>query len=128
MIIKIWGTDQGDGDEGGWMYSIWLDENADTEENPDGDDGGLCTGSKVDALEMAYDQGIVLLKMDCAHVTMKLDGSCDICGWVDPTLTIERDCMECERTFKDDGTHDVCHECRNFRMPIPPQKLAEETV
>jgi hypothetical protein len=28
--------------------------------------------------------------------------------------TIERDCMQCENTFEDDGTHDYCERCRKF--------------
>lgn len=64
MIIKIWETDQGDGDEGGWMYAIWKDEDADTDED-ESDDGGLCTGSKMDALEMAYEQAIPMLEEKC---------------------------------------------------------------
>lgn len=59
MQIKIWQTDQ---DDGGWMYDIYLDEDADTNE-ADSDDGGFCTGSKVDAVQMACEQAIELLKL-----------------------------------------------------------------
>lgn len=33
---------------------------------------------------------------------------------------LERDCMNCEKTFSDDGTHDFCLECR-----VNPNKLPE---
>lgn len=82
MIIKIWATDQGDGDEGGWMYDIFLSE--DIYEDTESDDGGLCTGSKVDALEMATAQAIELLKRGCKHSSrhsMKHSKRmCDQCG------------------------------------------------
>ncbi len=57
MKIKIWETDQ---DEGGYMFDIWCDENA--EEDEDSDDGGLCTGSYEDAIDMACEQAKDLLK------------------------------------------------------------------
>ena len=56
MKIKIWETDQ---DGGGYMFDIWLDENA--EEDEGSDDGGLCTGSYEDAIEMACEQAKGLL-------------------------------------------------------------------
>ena len=57
MKIKIWETEQ---DEGGYMFDIWLDENAD--EDSECDDGGMCTGSYADAVEMACEQARDLLK------------------------------------------------------------------
>jgi len=47
--------------EGGYTYDIWLmdavDENA-----IDSADGGLCTSTPSNALEMAYDQALSLLR------------------------------------------------------------------
>lgn len=58
MKIKIWKTDQ---DEGGYMFDIWCCEDA--EENEGGsDDGGMCTGSYEDAIDMACEQAKELLK------------------------------------------------------------------
>jgi hypothetical protein len=31
------------------------------------------------------------------------------------TQTLERDCMHCEVTFRDDGTHDYCPECEEWK-------------
>ena len=59
MKIKIWETDQ---DEGGYMFDIWCDENA--EEDEDSDDGGFCTGSYEDAIDMACEQAKDLLKKE----------------------------------------------------------------
>ena len=58
MKIKIWETDA---DERGFMYSIWLDENADEDE--DCDDGGICTGRYEDAVEMACSNALDLLNL-----------------------------------------------------------------
>ena len=58
MKIKIWETEQ---DEGGYMFDIWLNEDA--EENESSDDGGFCTGSYEDAVNMACEQAKNLLKL-----------------------------------------------------------------
>lgn len=57
MKIKIWYTEQ----EDGYMYDIWLNEDASEDEHCD--DGGLCTGSYKDAVDMACEQAKVLLKI-----------------------------------------------------------------
>ena len=59
MKIKIWETEQGGG---GYMFDIWCDENI--EEDEDSDDGGLCTGSYEDAIDMACEQAKDLLKKE----------------------------------------------------------------
>ena len=58
MKIKIWKTEQ---DEGGYMFDIWLNEDA--EEGESSDDGGFCTGSYEDTIEMACEQAKDLLKV-----------------------------------------------------------------
>ncbi len=58
MKIKIWETDEG---EGGYMFDIWLNENATEDEGSD--DGGLCTGSYEEAIVMACEQAKDLLKI-----------------------------------------------------------------
>jgi len=57
MKIKIWESEQ---DEGGYMFDIWVD--ADADERTDCDDGGFCTGSYQDAIDMACEQAKGLLK------------------------------------------------------------------
>jgi hypothetical protein len=57
MKIKIWESDQG---EGGYMFDIWVDEDAD--ESTDCDDGGFCTGSYQDTIDMACEQAKGLVK------------------------------------------------------------------
>jgi hypothetical protein len=58
MQIKIWWTDQ---DDGGWMFDVFLAEDVDEDTEPD--DGGMCTGEKADALAMAMDTALELLKI-----------------------------------------------------------------
>jgi hypothetical protein len=57
MKIKIWQTEQS---PGGYMFDIWLNE--DIDENESSDDGGLCTGSYQDAIDMACAQAKDLMK------------------------------------------------------------------
>jgi len=57
MKIKIWETNQ---DGGGYMFDIWLNEDA--EDDDGSDDGGMCTGSYEDAVNMACEQAKDLLK------------------------------------------------------------------
>ena len=54
MKIKIWKTEEG------YMFDIWLDE--ESEEVFECDDGGVCTGTYEDAIEMASEQAKDLLK------------------------------------------------------------------
>lgn len=61
IYIKVWATEQGDGDEGGYMYSIHDHDNDD--DDIDGLDGGLCTGSIKDAILMAATQAVDLVKI-----------------------------------------------------------------
>ena len=58
MKIKIWETER---DEGGYMFDIWLD--AEASDDAECDDGGFCTGSYDDAIEMACEQAKDLLKI-----------------------------------------------------------------
>lgn len=58
MKIKIWETEQ---DGGGCMFNIWLNEDAD--DDSECDDGGLCTGSDLDAIDMACGQAKNLLEI-----------------------------------------------------------------
>jgi len=60
MKIKIWKTGQCGG---GYMFNVWLDEDID-EGSYDSGDGGLCTGSYEDAIDMACDQAKNLLKIN----------------------------------------------------------------
>lgn len=60
MIIKIWETEQGS-KRGGYMYDIFDAEEID--EDTDSDDGGICTGSEENAIKMACDQAIELVKI-----------------------------------------------------------------
>lgn len=53
MKIEIQSTDEG------FMYDIWTDETVD--EDTPSNDGGLCTGSLLDALEMATEQAKELI-------------------------------------------------------------------
>jgi hypothetical protein len=50
MKIKISETEQ---KEEGYLFDIWLDENSSDDDSPD--DGGLCTGTYEDAIQMACD-------------------------------------------------------------------------
>jgi len=56
MIIKIWETEQCGG---GYMFSIWLDN--DVEETEECDDGGICTGSYEEAIDLACEQATGLV-------------------------------------------------------------------
>ena len=48
--------------EQGFMYEIYLNKSTEDIENGDSDDGGCCTGSPEDALEMATVQTQELIK------------------------------------------------------------------
>ena len=116
MIITIHGTDQGDGPNGGWMFDVYKDAE-DAEALPeDSDDGGLCTGSLKDAVEMATEQALDLITRDCKHLFCTDDGACDQCGQPAPAGTLVRDCMNCERTFWTPATNPtgVCRDCLRF--------------
>jgi len=52
--------------ESGYMFDIWLNEEAD-EDEVECDDGVLCTGSYEDAVQMAYTQAVDLLKKQKKH-------------------------------------------------------------
>ena len=58
MRIKISETEQ---QEGGYMFDIWLDEESGDDDSPD--DGGFCTGSYEDAIEMACEQAKEMIKI-----------------------------------------------------------------
>ncbi len=64
MYIKVWESDEG------YMYSI---NDHDDPDDVDGLDGGLCTGSMVNAIEMACDQA--------KELATKIGGkACNGCG------------------------------------------------
>lgn len=48
--------------EGGFMYDIWLGDPVYATERPDSEDGGHCTSTFENALEMAKEQAVALLK------------------------------------------------------------------
>ncbi|MDD3468188.1 MAG: hypothetical protein PHE67_13655 [Campylobacterales bacterium] len=59
--IFIWETDQGDENIRGeeymnFMYNLYDTEKFETKEGVDEYDGGLCTGTPIDAIEMAIAQ------------------------------------------------------------------------
>ena len=57
MKIKICKTEQGDG---GYMFDIWRNEDVGDDESSD--DGGFCTGTYQDAVDMACAQAKDLIK------------------------------------------------------------------
>ena len=59
MKIKIWKTDE---EEGGYLFDIWLDEEAD--DGVESDDTGFCSGSYEEAIEMACEQAKDLLSVE----------------------------------------------------------------
>ncbi len=48
-------------EETGYMFDIWLDGNSSDDDSPD--DGGLCTGTYEDAIQMACEQAKDLIKI-----------------------------------------------------------------
>ncbi len=63
LTIRIWPTDQGDGGNGGYMYTIYATDSTDEDKLDDFEiDGGLCTGTLADALGMAQDQAMDIIK------------------------------------------------------------------
>ena len=57
LAIKIWETEQ---DEGGYIYDIF--DTDDVDDDVEAVDGGFCTGTLEDALEMAFDQTRTVLR------------------------------------------------------------------
>lgn len=58
MKIKISKTEQ---EEGGYMFDVWLDGDSSDEDSPN--DGGFCTGTYEDAIQMACEQAKDLIKI-----------------------------------------------------------------
>jgi hypothetical protein len=80
---------------GGYMYSVYGCDADGVAEGADSFDGGLCTGTANDAIDMA---------VDAAKKYTVLNGF--------DADAFEQDCMNCEETFSDVVNHDYCEKCR----------------
>lgn len=72
ITIRISATDQ---DEGGYMFDVWEGDQISDEAPMDSDEGGQCTSTMANALDMAKDAALVLVR---AHFSDNVFNN-DIC-------------------------------------------------
>lgn len=63
--------------EGGYYYDIFKGDHLSDDAPEDSDDGGLCTSTMLNALEMAAQQAADLIKRETGEVE---DGFCNACA------------------------------------------------